>query len=167
MKKRRAQKAKYQLKIDRACQWVKEKLIQAIHDARTSKFTVPHCEVCGALGSKTNPLCPDHIDGKKWHVRSANQMTRLLRYIAEFQAGVALRILCKKCNERDGAQQRGAGHRVVHHSKVPLPSAPRISRGKVEGLNVEGFPWKVGGSFPTPEQERIMRECENEVEGYP
>lgn len=134
MKKRRAQKAKYQRKIDRACQWVKEKLINAIHD---DESTLPACALCGHFGSGFNPLCVDHVDGKKWHVRSANQMTRLLRYVSEFLAGVKLRILCKKCNEKDGAKQRARGHRVVHHSKVPLPSPPRFLITPVHGPEQE------------------------------
>lgn len=125
-RRQRAYDRRYRLKVDRAAQWVKAKLIEAIHENTYGpNYPVPFCAECAHLGSKTNPLCPDHIEGKQWHVRSANQVVRLLRYIAEFQAGVPLRVLCKKCNEKDGAQQRARGHRVQHHSKVPLPSAPK------------------------------------------
>ncbi len=122
--KRKKQQALSRKRLDRAAQWMKGKFIEEIHlgnldrlehaTGRLYNEALPVCEICGL----ENTLQPDHVNGKKWRVRSTNQVTRLLRYVAEWQAGEPFRVLCKKCNERDGAQQRKNGHRVKPNSEV-------------------------------------------------
>ncbi len=110
--KRKKQQALSRKRLDRAAQWMKWFFLQEVQ--KKNSGGPPRCEWC----TSTVDLQPDHVNGKKWRVRSTNQVTRLLRYVAEWQAGEPFRVLCKKCNERDGAQQRKNGHRVKAHADV-------------------------------------------------
>lgn len=111
--KLRRQKADSRRRLDRAAQWVKQRLIEAI----AGEGEMPRCNTCGDHGVES-PLTVDHVNGKAWRARSTDQATRVLRYIAEFQAGVALQVLCFKCNSVDGIAQAKRGHRVADHAEV-------------------------------------------------
>jgi hypothetical protein len=50
-----------------------------------------------ACGTDWN-LCFDHVDGRDWKIRAVNQRTRVRRIRAEWERGVRIRLLCKRCN---------------------------------------------------------------------
>lgn len=65
---------------------------------------VPHCahERCRTR----KRLQVDHVDGRDWDPARLNQETRLKRYLAEYRAGVRLRLLCIKHNGLDGRMRQ-------------------------------------------------------------
>lgn len=44
----------------------------------------------------------DHADGRTWYGRALNFLDRIRRQWREFDTGVPLRALCKRCNVADG-----------------------------------------------------------------
>jgi hypothetical protein len=58
-----------------------------------------------ACGS-TEKLAVDHVDGVTWTPRELSSHERVRRYLAEFDAGVRLRLLCIAC---DPDRSRGKG----------------------------------------------------------
>lgn len=62
---------------------------------------VPACALCG----RQSRLSVDHVDGRRWSVAALAWKARLENYIAEFKAGIRLRLLCIKCNGRDGGRR--------------------------------------------------------------
>jgi hypothetical protein len=63
---------------------------------------VPACALCGARSR----LSVDHRDGRGWSAAALAWKARLENYLAEFRAGVRLRLLCLKCNGKDGHRRR-------------------------------------------------------------
>jgi hypothetical protein len=55
------------------------------------------CALCGMKPRKI-ALQIDHVDGRDWTPRQHNAWIRAARYWREFEAGVRLRALCRKCN---------------------------------------------------------------------
>jgi hypothetical protein len=66
--------------------------------------------LCSTFGNRwKNPLEVDHVDGRGWAVHALSHRDRVARYWAEYRRGVRLRVLCRRCNGRDGqARQRRA-----------------------------------------------------------
>lgn len=67
--------------------------------------------VCAWCGSDDHPEV-DHVDGRDWVPRELSATARLQRYFAEFRAGVRLRVLCKRCNSKDGRRRQLAADLV-------------------------------------------------------
>jgi hypothetical protein len=44
----------------------------------------------------------DHVDGIRWNRYALRYDARIGKYVAEYEAGVRLRVLCLPCNGRDG-----------------------------------------------------------------
>ena len=65
------------------------------------------CQGCG--GTLLSVLEIDHVDGRAWSLRGTDSLERALRYCQEYRDGVHLRVLCRRCNARDGAR-RGNSH---------------------------------------------------------
>lgn len=55
------------------------------------------CALCGTK-PRTKRLQIDHVDGRDWTPRNHNAWIRAARYWREFESGVRLRALCKRCN---------------------------------------------------------------------
>ena len=72
------------------------------------------CEECGA----TERLEVDHKDGAGWSHRRMSSHQRVMRYVAEYRAGIPLRVLCRSCNAKDGALR---GQRMWWHGEAPVP----------------------------------------------
>lgn len=66
------------------------------------QFLGGECALCGS----TKRLEIDHPEGRNWSVTNFCGLTRVLRYWREYNEGVPLRCLCKKCNSRDGQARR-------------------------------------------------------------
>ena len=61
---------------------------------------------CGGCGVVDGQLDVDHVLGRGWDrpAREYDSYSRVRRYWREFLSGVALRVLCRTCNGRDGAR---------------------------------------------------------------
>lgn len=62
------------------------------------------CASCGKR-FQIEELEVDHERGRTWYGRALNFLDRIRRQWREFDAGVALRALCKSCNSSDGARR--------------------------------------------------------------
>lgn len=60
------------------------------------------CDDCGDIAE----LEVHHKDGRDYSLRELSQAGRVRRYISEESAGVALGVLCRRCNARDGGGRR-------------------------------------------------------------
>ena len=60
------------------------------------------CDICGT----TLELEIDHQDGRAWEPRRLSSHMRAKRYLAELDAGIRLRLLCKKDNGTDGNRRK-------------------------------------------------------------
>lgn len=58
------------------------------------------CKKCGTLGD----LTIDHVNGLDWGVKHSEvcHETRVNLYLREYEHGVPLQILCKRCNSQKG-----------------------------------------------------------------
>lgn len=66
--------------------------------------------VC-AIAKRKNHICEgelqiDHIDGVTWVLNKVSSHIRIKKVIAEYKAGIRLRLLCKKANRRGGGFRR-------------------------------------------------------------
>lgn len=76
--------------------------------AKRARMNKPRCAMCGwpdrdgkrrqDPDSLRDKLQIDHVDGRDWDVTKHGQWTRIRRYLREFEEGVRLRLLCRKCN---------------------------------------------------------------------
>lgn len=64
------------------------------------------CACCGAV-YQLEDLEVDHVDGRTWRGRALNFLDRIRRQWREFDRGVRLRALCRRCNASDGARRTG------------------------------------------------------------
>lgn len=63
--------------------------------------------VCKLCGRRRGPWHLDHPYGRSWRVRDHSRLDRMKKYLRDWEQG-NLRVLCKKCNETDGAHRRWA-----------------------------------------------------------
>lgn len=68
----------------------------------------PKCALCPAT-EKNATLDIDHERGKRWKASALRYDARVDRYVKEYTKGVPLRLLCRKCNGRDGGERRAEG----------------------------------------------------------
>lgn len=62
----------------------------------------------------------DHVVGITWNIRSVNQRTRIRKIRAEWEAGVPIRLLCRKHSERHNPK----GGRPLDVAFHPLVAPP-------------------------------------------
>lgn len=62
---------------------------------------------CCALCGRRRLLEIDHPQGRNWEPRETSQEQRVRIYLREAAKGL-IRVLCKKCNARDGGARRYA-----------------------------------------------------------
>jgi len=62
------------------------------------------CRKCGRY-HPLEALEVDHQQGRDWYGRALNFLDRIRRQWREYDAGVALRALCRRCNASDGARR--------------------------------------------------------------
>lgn len=62
------------------------------------------CAGCGAR-SDLEDLEVDHVDGRTWYGRALNFLDRIRRQWREFDRGVRLRALCRRCNASEGTRR--------------------------------------------------------------
>lgn len=85
-------------------------------------------ELIGLLGSRCAVVgCAaeggfnfDHVVGITWNIRSVNQRTRIRKIRAEWEAGVPIRLLCRKHSERHNPKC-GRPLETSFHPLVPPP----------------------------------------------
>lgn len=68
----------------------------------------PRCKLCG-IGERHHQLDVDHERGKAWRAERVRYDARVDRYWREFREGVPLRVLCRRCNGRDGGERVAEG----------------------------------------------------------
>ena len=62
------------------------------------------CAVCGGMHALED-LEIDHPEGRTWYGRALNFLDRIRRQWREYERGVALRALCRRCNASEGTLQ--------------------------------------------------------------
>lgn len=88
----------------------------------------PRCAWCGRDEHQTQ-LTLDHVEGKTWRANELRMDARVRRYRAEFLRGVPLRVLCRECNSKDGADRK-ANDRV--HGVWTSYGSVRVICGRIE-----------------------------------
>lgn len=56
------------------------------------------CASCGTKGTPKNSLEVDHVNGRDYDLRKMDSSWRIAVYEREEREGVALQVLCKRCN---------------------------------------------------------------------
>lgn len=68
----------------------------------------PRCKLCGVT-ERHHQLDVDHEQGKRYRADRLRYDARVDRYWAEYREGAKLRVLCRRCNGRDGGERRAEG----------------------------------------------------------
>lgn len=74
---------------------LRQELIQSISNGAG-------CNICGSFKN----LEIDHCDGRSYVLNKLSSVQRVKKYIEEYQKGVALRVLCRRCNAKSGGGLR-------------------------------------------------------------
>lgn len=89
--------------------WKKEKarLIGILSEGRG-------CALCRSFKN----LEIDHCDGRNYVLKNISSVKRIKKYLEEYESGVALRVLCRKCNALSGGGVRYGDNREEYQPVV-------------------------------------------------
>lgn len=99
----------YQRRYEEKWKRVKAELIGKLSDGRG-------CALCGSFKN----LEIDHCDGRNYVLNKISSATRTKKYLEEYESGVPLRVLCRKCNALSGGGVRYGKNRSEHEPEAEL-----------------------------------------------
>ncbi len=93
--------------------YARERRVALLKELAPPSVECPNGGLCDACGERFlyEQLDIDHLDGRRWNLRTMSRWGRVARFWKEFKEGVRMRALCRWCNRREGGSRRYGGTR--------------------------------------------------------